>query len=216
MGRSQVHTENGAGGSGADTDSSSMGGSAGVKQLEKPFILSEGLPPVPYKLASKILRGEYIDMAKLLRDNLEAQRRAATTEVATPHPASTPKNRREVPDILSWVQCFGVYMAVVTSTFPERTKELLAYQTLIVREARRRQTGLSLTSHSTQSPLWPKANEINVQAAFCVSRATIQRSSVLSTHPHIRLQNMLVWGEERKATSRRLNLDSLHLTEQDQ
>ena len=91
MGRSQVHTENGAGGSGADTDSSSMGGSAGVKQLEKPFILSEGLPPVPYKLASKILRGEYIDMAKLLRDNLEAQRRAATTEVATPHPASTPR-----------------------------------------------------------------------------------------------------------------------------
>ena len=109
-------------------------GSAGVKQLEKPFILSEGLPPVPYKLASKILWGEYIDMAELLRDNLEAQNRAATTAVATPHPASTTKNTREVPDILSWVQCFGLYMAVVTSTFPERTKELLSYQTLIVRE----------------------------------------------------------------------------------
>ena len=86
-------------------------GGAGEKPVEnpveKPFVLSEGLPPVPHKLASKILRGEYIDMAELLRDNLEAQRRAATTAAATPHPSSTPKSRREVPDILSWVQCFG-------------------------------------------------------------------------------------------------------------
>ena len=192
-GKESAHTESGAGGSGGDTDSSSVGGSAGVKQLEKPFILSEGLPPVPYKLASKILRGEYIDMAELLRDNLEAQRRAASTAVVTSHPAATPKNRREVPDILSWVQCFGVYMAVVTSTFPERTKELLAYQTLIVREARRcgGRGWLAYDAHFRQqvmknkadwsklnqslmrSPLWPKANEINAQAAFCVSRTTI-------------------------------------------
>ena len=112
-------------------------GGSGEKTVEKPFILSEGLPPVPHKLASKTLRGEYIDMAELLRDNLEAQRRAAITAAATPHPSSTPKSRREMPDILSLVQRFDIYMAVVTSKYPERTKELLAYQTLIVREARR-------------------------------------------------------------------------------
>ena len=37
----------------------------------------------------------------------------------------------------SWVSCFGVYMAVLTSKYPEMTRQLLAYQTLIVREARR-------------------------------------------------------------------------------
>ena len=36
----------------------------------RPFILSEGLPLVPHKLVSQIWRGEYVDMAELLRDNL--------------------------------------------------------------------------------------------------------------------------------------------------
>lgn len=125
----------GGNGGGTLNDSSSSGGAE--KPVEKPFILSEGLPPVPYKLVSRILRGEYVDMAELLRDNLEAQRRAAASATTAPQPSVASKSRREVPDIMSWVQCFGVYMAVVTSKFPERTKELLAYQTLIVREARR-------------------------------------------------------------------------------
>ena len=101
--------------------------------VDRPFILSEGLPPVPHKLAARILRGEYVDMAELLCDNLEAQRQAAATTSSTS--STTPKGRREVPDILSWVQCFGTYMVVIMSKFPHRIKELLAYQTLIMREA---------------------------------------------------------------------------------
>ena len=102
---------------------------------EKPFILIEGLPPVPSKLVARILRGEFVDMAELLRDNLEAHRRAVSSQ-STPT-TSGGRSRREIPDVLSWVQCFGMYMAVVTSKFPMRIRELLAYQTLIVREARR-------------------------------------------------------------------------------
>lgn len=45
----------------------------------KPFVLSEGLPPVPHKLVAWILHGEFVDMAELLRDNLEAQRRSSST-----------------------------------------------------------------------------------------------------------------------------------------
>ena len=75
-------------------------------------------------------------MAELLRDTLEAQRRAASMAQSPSASAATPtKHRREIPALLSWVQCFGTYMAVLTSTFPQRMKELLAYQTLIVREA---------------------------------------------------------------------------------
>ena len=40
-------------------------------------MLSEGLPPVPVKLVEKTLKGEFVDMAALLRDNLEADRREA-------------------------------------------------------------------------------------------------------------------------------------------
>ena len=111
------------------------GEGSSTKSSHKPFILIEGLPPVPYKLAEKILRGEFVDIAELLRDNLEAQRRAATATHSTP--ASAPWSRRGVPDLLSWVQCFGTYMAAVVTKYPHRMKELLAYQTLIVREARR-------------------------------------------------------------------------------
>ena len=46
-------------------------------------------------------------------------------------------SRREVPDLISWVQCFGVYAAVVSVKHPDRVLQLLAYQTTIVRETRR-------------------------------------------------------------------------------
>ena len=101
------------------------------------FILSAGLAPVPSKLVAKIQKLEFVDMAELLRDNLELQRQMRSQEQLS-QPSSQPRNRqREIPDILSWVSCFGVYMAVLTSKYPEMTRQLLAYQTLIVREARR-------------------------------------------------------------------------------
>jgi hypothetical protein len=95
----------------------------------KPFLLSEGLPPVP---VGRILKGEFIDMAELLRDNLEAERRGVLQDASSSSSSSSQGcSRREVPDLLSWVQCFA---AVVASEYPERVLKLLAYQ---VREARR-------------------------------------------------------------------------------
>ncbi len=40
--------------------------------MEGPFVLSEALPVVPSKLVRRILRAEYVDMAELLKDNMEA------------------------------------------------------------------------------------------------------------------------------------------------
>lgn len=37
----------------------------------QPFVLSEGLAPIPAKLVACILRGDFVDMAELLWDNLE-------------------------------------------------------------------------------------------------------------------------------------------------
>ena len=68
----------------------SQQGAQPPRQLNKPFILSEGLPPVPYKLTARILKGEFVDMAELLHDNLEAQRRAASMDQSPPVSAATP------------------------------------------------------------------------------------------------------------------------------
>ena len=86
----------------------------------KQFVLSDGLPPVPHKLAARILRGEIVDMAELLRYNLEMQRRSSSLPSTQTASAATPaKNRREILDVLSWVQCFGTYMAIITSKYPD-------------------------------------------------------------------------------------------------
>ena len=38
-----------------------------------------------------------------------------------------------ISDLAMWVQCFSVYMAVVTAKEPARTKNLLAYQAVIAK-----------------------------------------------------------------------------------
>ena len=112
----------------------SAGGGKPKEQEHQPFVFSQGFPPVPAKLVGKILRLEFVDMAELLRDNIEAERRRGSHVES----ASNPKRpRREVPDILSWLQCFGIYISVTASKFPERVPHMLAYQTTLVREARR-------------------------------------------------------------------------------
>ena len=94
-------------------------------------MLGEGIPPVPAKVVARIWKGEYIDMADLLQDNLEADRRRATAQRG-----QAKATWREVPDLLSWAQCFSVYVGVVVK-HPHRVKQLLVYQATILREARR-------------------------------------------------------------------------------
>ena len=130
-----IGTERAASSESADRTSSGSEIVNAEKPIEvTPFTLGEGLPPVPAKLVAKILKGEFVDMVELLCDNMEAECRRPHTSNGDPPSGSS---RREVPDLLSWIQCFGVYAAVVISKHPAKTKQLLAYQTMIVREARR-------------------------------------------------------------------------------
>ena len=66
--------------------------SSSQEDATQPFILSEGLPPDPAKLVSKIWKGEFVDMAELLRDNLEALRRGTLQDPSATDapPAKTP------------------------------------------------------------------------------------------------------------------------------
>ena len=100
-----------------------------------PFIMGESLPPILAKLVTKIQKGQFVDMAELLRDNIEAERRR-TKDGGTGGYISY-QSRCEVPDILSWIQCFGTYACIVAAVQPDKTQQLLAYQTMVVREARR-------------------------------------------------------------------------------
>ena len=90
---------------------------------------------VPAKLVKKINRGEFVDMAELLKDIIEVERKqpASEGEFSEGHIGQA-IFRREIPDFMSWPQCFSLYTAVVSSKFPDKARELWAYQATIINE----------------------------------------------------------------------------------
>ena len=100
-------------------------------------MLNSVLPVVPARLVKRIAKGDFVDMAELLQDNLEAERRRAQSELDTGRGVAPAGNRREVPDFTSWVQCFTLYASVVQSKFPEKGKDLWAYLGVIALEYHR-------------------------------------------------------------------------------
>ena len=83
---------------------------------------------MPKKLANKIESGEFVDMAELLPDRL-----GCTRSLALEDKGGVPKSkRRAVTNILEWIQCFSVYIAIIALKYPERVPDLLGYQSLII------------------------------------------------------------------------------------
>ena len=90
---------------------------------------------VPAKLAKRILRGEYIDMAELLKDNMEAERRRLASVEESGGPSRG--TRRDIPDLMSWLHCYSLFAAIICSKYPEKSREMWAYQATIIGEAKR-------------------------------------------------------------------------------
>ena len=89
---------------------------------------------VPGRLVKKILRGEFVDMTELLKDNIEVERRRLS---AGDHAQGQRLSRREMPDFESWLQCFSAYAAVICSKYPQKARELWAYQAMMISEHRK-------------------------------------------------------------------------------
>ena len=94
-----------------------------------PFSLASSFPPIPAKLVSKIKLLQFVE----LNDNITALEQ--NSSVARPHD-QLPK-QSEITSILTWVSAFSTYTAIIAEAYPARTKELLAYMRLMVREASR-------------------------------------------------------------------------------
>ena len=75
------------------------------KSDELDLWIGEALPPLPDKLVARIRRWEFIDMAEL-RPYVEAE---IAAEMGNP---SQSMKKQPVTDILTWLQCFGIYVGV--------------------------------------------------------------------------------------------------------
>lgn len=90
--------------------------------------VGESLPPVPTKLASKILRWEYIEMAEMLPEfwsgaKLEEE---DSKRFTLRHP-------RQVTDIFTWLHRYTSYVRVLVSRYHGVVPELMAYLVTITR-----------------------------------------------------------------------------------
>ena len=104
------------------------------------FILGPGRAPIPAKLVKRIVSHEFIEMSELSPESLEepeSELPLFTFEGTMVVPKSNAQKKNAVIDILTWVECFNSYTAVLTTYFPSRSRDLLAYMALIIRTAKR-------------------------------------------------------------------------------
>ena len=107
---------------------------------ESAFVLGPGRSPIPAKLVKKIVSHEYIELSELIPENLEdpqSDTPSFTIEGASIVQKAQSGRKRDISDILTWVECFNSFTAVLTSFFPFRSRDLLAYMALIIRTSKR-------------------------------------------------------------------------------
>ena len=82
-----------------------------------------GQPPVPKEIVKQIREGKYVNFQELLPENLDKE---------------NVKNRfvdetERVDEVTKWTDCMAAYIAVFTCDYPNRIRDLLAYQGIITR-----------------------------------------------------------------------------------
>lgn len=88
------------------------------------FHVHTGQPPVKKKIVAQIREGKYVNFQELLPENLgkeNAKNKMLIDET------------ERIDDVTKWIDCMAVYIAVFTCSYPNRIRDLLAYQGIITR-----------------------------------------------------------------------------------
>ena len=83
-----------------------------------PILICNGLPPVPARLIKRVEDGMYIEMAELLPDHLSSVELNMSEQ-----PSSTRSKLHEVTNIMDWIECFGMYIAIISRSAPHRVAD---------------------------------------------------------------------------------------------
>ena len=99
--------------------------------------LGPGLPALPKKLVDRIRGQEYIDFAELPPAKGKNRPPPQTTEgqIVVLQAADLAPTHRTIPDLATWLQCCGIYVAVVAQRQPEQVPDLMAYQSIIAKSS---------------------------------------------------------------------------------
>ena len=84
--------------------------------------VGEGLPPIPPKLAAKILKWEIVEMAEMLPEYWPGAKSDEDDSKRAPT-----RHTCQVNEIFTWIQCCASYVSVLAGRFTESVLELMAY-----------------------------------------------------------------------------------------
>ena len=103
---------------------------------EKAFVVGPGHAPIPAKVVSKIISGQFVDLADLLSANLRAVDQETHTFLDGKLLVSQKRRLVEISDILTWTEAFTIYQMVLCAAHPHRWPDLTKYKLLIIQTAR--------------------------------------------------------------------------------
>ena len=90
--------------------------------------VGDGMPPVPEKLVNKIRRWEFMEMGELLPEFWVGPKEVE----GEPGKEKWLRQGRKVTEIFAWLQCFGTYVAVLSTHEPAVVPEMMAYMGIII------------------------------------------------------------------------------------
>ena len=100
--------------------------------LSTMIVPAPGVQAISKKMADNMLAGVYVDFAELPPAKGRTQNCPVTDgQIVLVHAAEFMHSKRLIADLSTWIQCFAIYTAVVTSRYPERMPSLMAYMSNI-------------------------------------------------------------------------------------
>ena len=114
----------------------SLPGVSGGGEQAKParYLVAKGLPTLPRKQVEKVWRLEYVDMEEFL----PAPRSLRLAEQGKPSSLQflalqQHRFQRRVTDIMTWVRCFTLFMAVLSQRSPGMVPDMMAHLHTVLR-----------------------------------------------------------------------------------
>ena len=104
--------------------------------LEQPLVVGPGYSPIAYTGVATIVAGKYLNLADLLPDNNaqpDDHERQLFFDGRLALTAPRRVNKRQMTDLVGWIEAFSIYTLILTSYFPHRWRDLTAYNLLIIR-----------------------------------------------------------------------------------
>lgn len=99
-------------------------------------MVGPGFPPIPAKLIAAITSGKFVEQEDLLSSNLASPQDDEQQLLLDGRVVLTTGKRKPkhiIESIVSWIEAFTIYTLILTSSFPNRWRDLSSYKLLILR-----------------------------------------------------------------------------------